>query len=366
MRVAAMQESTGIPATARALGGLHEACFGVPDLAQAAEYWSAFGFRPDVRGELDRRGAEALYGIPSAVSSLRLRHLDSDHGLVRLMRWQRPIGPGVGATGLRLHGGRWVAQFVRSTLEASNHAELARRAGASVLEASPSFIDLTSLNPGLYGGRAARPFRDRLMALRELTLIQPLWRQALLERFGYDSALLGRIDDTALLRASQVTNASFMIRSDDAQVFSFYERTLGLRCSSVQEITWDRAMASRKAFSLREGETHWCYTFDEPRSGGTMDTSRSGRLYLFRFPSSSALDDRLAESQPGHLGCTLFTWRVGDAAAMRALCEEDGCANVTPLTVDEFGVVAFSCTTPDGMTWTFQQASEDERGSLAA
>lgn len=349
-----------------ALGGLHEACFGVPDLDQAARYWSAFGFRAATRGALDQHAAEALYGVPCAVRSLRLRHLDSDHGLVRLMQWDRPLGAGVGAVGLRLHGGRWVAQFVRSTLEVANHADLARRAGECVLEASPSFVDLTSSNPALRGGRSARAFVDPLLALREFTLIQPLWRQALLERFGYDSAMLGRIDDTALLRASQITNASFMVRSDDTDIFTFYERTLGLQCSAVQEITWDKAMASREAFSLREGETHWCYTFDEPRSGQTADTRRSGRLYLFRFGCASHMEDGLAESRPGHLGCTLFTWRVADAAEFRGVCASEGCTEITPLTTDEFGAIAFSCVTPDGMTWTFQQATAAERESLSA
>lgn len=344
-----------------AAGGLHEVCYGVPDLDAAADYWAAYGFRRGAGGRLDERAALALYGVPSAVSSLRLEHLEADHGLVRLMQWERPLGQGIGAVPLRAHGSRWVAQFVRSALDVANHAAMARRQGAPLLDIPPGFIDLSSYNPQLYGGRAARPFHDTLAAVREYTLLQPLWRQALLERFHYDSPLFGRIDDGALLRASQIVNASFMIGSDDEQVFSFYSEVLGLRPLPVQEVSWEKSMASRTVFDLREGETHWCYTFEEPRSGDRNHERRSGRLYLFRFPSSSRLEDRIAASQPGHLGCTLFTWRAHDLTALRASCVTAGCRAITDVVADEFGVAAFSAVTPDGMTWTFRQAGDAER-----
>lgn len=349
-----------------AAGGVHEICYGVPNLDAAADYWAAYGYRRGAGGSLDEGAAHALYGVRSALRSLRLEHLDADHGLVRLMQWERPLGPGIGAVGLRAHGSRWSMQFVRSSLDVANHGALARRQGAPVADLPPSFIDLSSYNPQLFGNRAVRPFHDPLVAAREYTLLQPLWRQALLERFHYDSPLLGRIDDGALLRASQIVNASFVIASDDENVFSFYADVLGLRQLPVQEVTWEKSMASRAVFDLREGETHWCCTFDEPRSGERNDQRRSGRLYIFRFPVSSQLDDRLAVSQPGHLGCSLFTWRVHDLEALRAKCLAARCRAVTEPLVDEFGVRAFSCVTPDGMTWTFQQASDAERARFAA
>jgi len=355
-----------VPVLMPAAGGLHEVCYGVPDLDAAADYWAAYGFRQGAGGRLDERTALALYGVRSAVRSMRLEHLEADHGLVRLMQWEHPLGPGIGLTGLRAHGSRWVAQFVSSALDVANHGALARRRGAPLLDLAPSFIDLSAYSPQLFGDRPVRPFADTLVALREYTLLQPLWRQALLERFHYDSPLLGRIDPDALLRASQIVNASFMVASDDEAVFSFYESVLGLRQLAVQSVTWETAMASRAVFELREGEMHWCYTFEEPRSGPRNQERRSGRLYLFRFPSSSQLDDRMAVSQPGHLGCTLFTWRVHDLEALRARCLTAGCRAVTDVAADEFGVAAFSAVTPDGMTWTFQQADAVERGRFAS
>ena len=353
-------------ATPQALGGLHEACFGVPDLADAAEYWKAFGYTVIGRGRLGADAAEMLYGVPSALESLRLQHLDSDHGMVRLMCWEQPLGVGIGVAPLRAHGSRWVGQFVRSTLDVGNHASAARRAGAPLADTAASFIDLAAYNPQLYGGRKPQPFRDPLVGLREYTLIQPLWRQAFLERFHYEPKLLGRIDEQSLLRSSQVVNASMIVASDDQDVYAFYERVLGLKATSVQEIPYEQAMASRAVFDLREGETHWCYVFEDPRSGASADSRRAGRLYLFRFPTSSALTDRLAVSQPGHLGCTLFSWRVRELKTFRNDCIDGGCTQVGELVADEFGTPSLSCIAPDGMTWVFQQAGPDEVLSLTS
>ncbi len=349
-----------------AAGGVHEVCYGVPDIDAAVDYWAAYGYRPGAGGSLGESEAHALYGVRSALRSLRLSHLNADHGFVRLMQWERPLGPGIGEAGLRAHGSRWVMQFVRSSLDVANHAALARRQGARVVDLPPAFIDLTSYNPQLFGDRVARPFRDTLVAAREYTLLQPLWRQALLERFHYDSPNLGRIDDGALLRASQIVNASFMVASDDDGIFSFYAEALGLKLVAMQEVTWEQSMASRAVFELQAGETHWCYTFEEPRSGARHDERRSGRLYLFRFRSSSRLNDRLAVSQPGHLGCSLFTWRVHDLEALRARCIAMRCTSISDPLVDEFGVSAFGCVAPDGMSWVFQQATDAERTGLAA
>lgn len=351
----------------QAIGGLHEVCYGVPDLESAISYWQAFGYQAVAHGRLDADRASVLYGVRSAVESVRLRHLDADHGHVRLMRWESPSGTGVGLVPLRGHGNRWVAQFARSCLDISNHVAAAKRKGAPMVDLAPSFIDLSAYNPQLYGDHAPQPFHDRLVAVREYTLLQPLWRQAFLERFHYDSPLMGRIDDGALLRTSQIVNASFIVSSDDATVFDFYEDVLGLKSVAVQEVPWDQAMASRGVFDLREGEMHWCHTLEEPRSGQAADTRRSGRLYLFRFPKSAALPDRLPMSQPGHLGCTLYTWRVRDLAELRKDCARHGNTVVGSQPVsDEFGVEALPCITPDGMTWTFQQATSDEVQELSA
>ena len=90
------------------IGGLLEVCVGVPDLVTAIADFEAYGCRVGTIGELDARAARALYGVDSALRSVRLAHLDTDHGHVRLMQWERPVNEGLGiGNNLRCVGSRW-------------------------------------------------------------------------------------------------------------------------------------------------------------------------------------------------------------------------------------------------------------------
>jgi uncharacterized glyoxalase superfamily protein PhnB len=344
----------------RAIGGLHEVCIGVPSFEAPLSYWRAYGFTEGPRGQLSAQQAKLLYGVNSALSSMRLHHQDADHGLIRLMLWDQRLNDGVSIAPFRGQGSRWSGQFVRDILQVANHAAVARRQGYPVHDVPPSFIDLSSYNPAMFGGKPARPFADKIVAVREYTVIQPLARQALLERFGYDSKLLGKIDETALLPASQIVHGGMMFTADSDAATDFYDKVLGLKRVMVQETTWDKAMASRAAFDLIEGETHWSYTFEEPRSGPDNDTRRSGRLLMFRFKSDSRLADRRARSSPGALGYCLFTWRVRDVVEMRNACAANGCTAISEIRADEFGTRSFTCTTPDSFVWMFEQADPPE------
>ena len=75
------------------VGGLYEICVGVPDLAASIAYYERFGCHAGRFGTLDASAARALYGVDSALRSVRLQHQDADHGLVRLMHWERPVNP---------------------------------------------------------------------------------------------------------------------------------------------------------------------------------------------------------------------------------------------------------------------------------
>ncbi len=76
--------------------GIYEVCIGVAEPISAIQYWQQFGYRIGNTGELNAAEAYKLYGVNSALRSIRLYHQNSDHGLIRLMIWQNPINPGLG------------------------------------------------------------------------------------------------------------------------------------------------------------------------------------------------------------------------------------------------------------------------------
>lgn len=347
--------ATTVAAAGRAscVGGLYEVCIGVPDLAAAIAQYEAFGCRAGRFGALDAGAARALYGVDSGLRSVRLQHLDSDHGLVRLMQWDRPLNEGLGLDDdLRCVGSRWAVRLTSNVLNVANHAQRAREMGEPVRVIDPILAMIGEVT----GEQAARPFLDPVVGVREMVVIRPSYRQVFFERFGYESPLYGRINPHCLLQTSQHTHAGMMFRSDDHQLLRFYDETLGLKRWFDAERPYAQATGSRRIFGLEDGETHWMVDFDDPRSGQSLAERRSGKLKIVRFATSSRLADKQERSRPGCLGNSLYTWRVNDVEGMWKRVQAGGATEVTDVLPDEFGTRAFSFVAPDGYAWTLLQA----------
>jgi catechol 2,3-dioxygenase-like lactoylglutathione lyase family enzyme len=334
------------------VGGLYEICIGVSDLAESIAYFERFGCRAGRFGTLDAAAARALYGVDSALRSVRLLHQDADHGLVRLMQWERPVNDGLGLdSDLRCRGSRWGVRLTSSVLDIANHAVTARDLGEPVRVIEPILAVIGEVS----GTRAPRPFAEPILGVREMVLIQPLYRQVFFERFGYDSPLYGCICQHSMFRSSQHTHAGLMIQSDDHQLLRFYDEVLGLKRWFDGERPWAQATGSRRLFGLEEGETHWMVDFDDPRSGHSLEERRSGKLKVVRFGSTSRLADKRERSRPGCLGNSLYTWRASDIEGLWRLVHSGGATQVTDVLPDEFGTRAFSFVAPDGCSWTLLQ-----------
>jgi hypothetical protein len=214
-------------------------------------------------------------------------------------------------------------RLTASVLNIANHAVTARAQGQPIRVIEP----ILAVIGELLGERAPRPFADPVVGVREMVLIQPLYRQVFFERFGYESPHYGCICPQSMFRTSQHTHAGIMIANDDHQVLRFYDEVLGLKRWFDAERPYTQATGSRRIFGLEEGETHWMVDFDDPRSGHSLEERRSGKLKVVRFAKSSRLADKLDRSRPGCLGCSLYTWRVNDVEGIwkRVQASDDTC-----------------------------------------
>jgi catechol 2,3-dioxygenase-like lactoylglutathione lyase family enzyme len=335
------------------VGGLHEACVGVPDLATAIAYYERFGCRVGAIGELDAAAAKALYGHHSALRSVRLAHQDSDHGLVRLMQWDSPRNAGLGvAPNLRCIGSRWGVRLTLSIMGIANHAQRAAELGQPIHVIEPIMAVIGEVS----GERAAQPFIDEFVGVREMVVLQPHYRQVFFERFGYESPLYGKVNPHCTFQASQHTHFGMMIATDDHQVLRFYDEVLGLCRWFDAERPYGQATGSRQIFGLERDETHWMVDFDDPRSGQSLAERRSGKLKVVRFGSASRIDDRSEHSRPGSLGYSHYTWRCHGIDALWKRVASAGATQVTDVLADEFGTRAFSFHAPDGYSWTLISA----------
>ena len=114
------------------IGGVYEVCIGTREPDSTIKYWEQFGFHVGVQGELPAEKAETLYGVRSQLVAIRLHHQDSDHGLIRLMVWDKPTNEGLGLCKMRTLGNCWGAMMTDDVLAIANHAELAKASGQAI------------------------------------------------------------------------------------------------------------------------------------------------------------------------------------------------------------------------------------------
>ena len=341
------------PKSPASVGGLYEACVGVPDLIEAIAFFEAFGCRVGRTATLSAALASRLYGHKSALRSVRLAHQQADHGLVRLMQWDSPRNAGLGmADNLRCIGSRWGVRVTSSALNIVNHAQRARERGMAVTMIEPQLAVIGEVS----GRHASLPLREAIVGVREMVLMTPLARQVIFERFGYSSPLYGQIDPHSLLQTSQHTHFGLMIANDDAQVLDFYETVLGLKRMLDEHTPYENTSGSRLIFGLEPGEGFHMVDFDDPRSGAALAERRSGKLKCVRFARDANIANLQERSRAGSLGYSLYSWRVQDIEAMWKRVAAAGATAVSDVCEDEFGERAFSFNAPDGYQWLLLQA----------
>lgn len=328
--------------------GIYEVCIGVREPIAAIQYWQQFGYRVDRIGELSAAAAQQLYGVNSALRSIRLAHQNADHGLIRLMVWQNPTNEGLGMGSMKLKGNRWATTLTADVLNILNHAEEATKAGLPLKYTHPHWEIIYNKE------RKSRPFIDPAVGVREMLLLQPLTRQVLFQRFAYHLPGYGQIDETAALKTSQFTHMGLVIQDDSKETLRFYEDVLGLlRVRDDVETSYESSLAGREFFELQPGEKFLVTAFDDPRSSKTdILAARSGRLYIIRFPDALVLQSQFERSQPGCLGMCLYTYRVGELAVYGDRLRASQARAITDPVRNEFAETSISFVAPDGYFWT--------------
>ena len=231
-----------------AIEGIYEVCIGVEDAIPQIQYWEQFGYRIGRIGKLAQASANRLYGVDSAVQSIRMFHQDADHGLVRLMVWDSPVNQGLQMDSMKVKGNRWATSLTEDILNILNHAEGAEATGYPI-RYTPSSWEVIYQQEG-----KAAPFVDPTVGVREMLLLQPLTRQVFFERFNYTMPNYGKINPSSLLRASQITHMGAIVQDDSKEILRFYDQVLGLlRVRDDAVTTYDSSQAARQFFRPSTG-----------------------------------------------------------------------------------------------------------------
>lgn len=335
------------------IGGIYDIGVGVSDLDRALEFWGACGYRRGPDGHLDAAQAQALYGVNSALTSIRLLHQDATAGLIRLMHWDHPTGPGLNMAPLRTHGCRWSVHRTDNIANAYVHGEILRRQGEPIYLVEPHYnFDL--------GKKAAdkQPFKETLAASGDVLLFLPEAQLVAMTRMNYAVPKYGTINEEAPLRLSEGCHMAIVRQGEDLSIYDFYEEVIGFKRYHEVHISYEPGYMPSDMFDLSPEETFSEVDFDDPDAGDDPAEHLPGRLRCFNLRSDKPADDRMALAQPGNLGHSLYTVRVGDLSAMHQKVKESLASDVTGILADEFGTDAFSFVAPDGFTWTVMAYAE--------
>ena len=329
------------------IGGIYDIGVGITDLEAALTFWASCGYRAGPEGQLDAAQAKVLYGVDSALTSVRLLHQKATAGLIRLMQWERPTGPGLNMAPLRTHGCRWSVHRTDNIANAYVHGEILRRQGKPIYLVGPHYnFDLAKKAVD------KEPFKEPIAASGDVLLFTPEAQLVAMTRMNFAVPKYGTINEDAPLRLSEGCHMALVRQDEDLSIYDFYEEVIGFKRYHEVHISYEPGYMPSDMFDLSPGETFSEVDFDDPEAGDDPAEHLPGRLRCFNLCSDQAADDRLALAQPGHLGHSLYTVRVGDLATMHKKVSKSKADAVTEILPDEFGTDAFSFVAPDGFTWT--------------
>lgn len=339
--------SINVMAQETTIGGVYEVGIGATDEKPLIKYFERFGYRVGETGEFSASEAEKLYGVKSRLKSIRLLHQDSDHGLIRIMVWEKPTNDGLQMSRMNVLGNRWGAMLTADVYNLQNHAEEAIAQKLPVFMVEPQRAEIYKLD------KRPAPFLENYATVREMCLIQPLTRQILFQRFGYSLPLYGKINEDSFFKSSQITHFGMVVYRNRENL-DFYDKVLGLlKVKENADFDSDyNNPSSRAVFSLEKYQKYGATDFDDPRSSTNPAQARSGRLKIIWFSEDSRLENKFDYAKPGSLGYSLYTYRVKGIENYREKIKASKATKITEITKNEFGEKSFSFVAPDGYFWT--------------
>ena len=321
------------------ISGVYEVMVGVANAASAIEYFAQFGFAVVNSAEVPARRASEIYGVDSALRSFRLQNGEVDaHGLLRILEWTTPLGPGVGFAPPETVGTRMA---VMRTLDifrlADVFTDLRDGAGEPWLLAGPVYDDLYNATDG------TPSIVNRRVGVREMAVYGSWFNHVFFQRYGYTIPGYGVVGDHSPLRTSEFTHHDFVVAGDLGEVTDYYETVFGFVPENDPVIDGAWQVGPRVVFRMAPGRSHWYRGFVSPNDV-------SGKLKFFSLEGLHTADDRSARQRPGELGITLhsvWTPRLDEVyrLALGAGLRPGGVRR------NEFDERSFVLCGPDGASW---------------
>jgi|GEM_PF-303713 len=344
-------ESAPITPPDTGISGVYEVMVGVdqfaPDLgkpgslgyaneASIVRHFELFGFKESARASVSAAKAKQIYGVDSALTSIRMQNggIDS-HGLLRVLVWAKPLGPGVGYAPPETVGQRLSVIMTADIIRVDDVFQDARAAAQAWLPTYPVFADLFNLTSGV------PDLLNRRVGVRESGVYGEWFNHVFFQRYGYTIPGYGTINTQSPLQGSEFTHHDFIINSDINASTNYYRDVLGFKAENAGVVDGDWLEGPKKIFGMADGSSHYYRGFVSPNNV-------CGKLKFF-----APRDVRTARAQHqrvGELGITLHSLYTDKIQALHSSAKLAG-LKPNALENNEFGELSFVFTGPDSATW---------------
>ena len=280
------------------IGGVYERMIGARDAAPVIEYFAQFGFRVVQRAEWSAERAQARYGVNSALRSIRMQNGDVDsHGLLRVLEWERPLGPGVGYAPPLTVGQRLAVMRTGDIVRLADVFKALRANEQPWLVTEPVYDDIYQLTEGEIG------IANRPAGVREMAVYGEWFNHVFFQRYGYTIPGYGAIGTHAPLKSSEFTHHDFVVSGDLSELTAHYETVLGMRAEGDAEMNGDWQAPPRAVFMREPGVSYQYRGFVSPNN-------ICGKLKFISPPDDGNIRERSSRQRIGALGITLHSlWR---------------------------------------------------------
>ncbi|MEM0994044.1 MAG: hypothetical protein AAGI49_13480 [Bacteroidota bacterium] len=327
-------QATQLPDTQ--ISGVYEVMLGVVEETYAIKYFKEFGFRVIDRVEFTAKEAEALYGVPSALKSIRMQNGDIDsHGLLRVLVWEQPLGSGVGYTTPETIGQRMAVMRTKDIFRLVDVYKAARAGKEKWLITEPVADDLFGLD-----GKE-KDFFSRPVIVRENAVYGEFFNHIFFQRYGYHIPGYGTIGAHSTLKTSEFTHHDFIVKGDINEL-NYLQTALGIQSEEPPVLDGDWMEGPRRVFQMNPGDNHWYWGFVSPNN-------ICGKLKF--FVPIGLKTDRSKNQRVGELGITLHSFYTPKLDFVYELVQKDNKLVSTSIQNNEFGERCFVFKGPLGCSW---------------
>jgi catechol 2,3-dioxygenase-like lactoylglutathione lyase family enzyme len=348
---AAAADSAPISPPDTGISGVYEVMVGVdqfaPDLgkpdsqgyaneAAIVQHFELFGFKESARASVSAAKAKQIYGVDSALTSIRMQNggIDS-HGLLRVLVWAKPLGPGVGYAPPETVGQRLAVMMTADVIRVDDVFQDARAAAQAWLPIYPVFADLFKLT------RGTPDLLNRRAGVRESGVYGEWFNHVFFQRYGYSIPGYGTVNTQSPLQGSEFTHHDFIISSDIRESTDYYRDVLGFKAENAGVVDGDWLEGPKKVFGMADGGSHYYRGFVSPNN-------ICGKLKF--FAPRDVRTSRAQHQRMGELGITLHSLYTDKLDALYASVKRAG-LKPSALQNNEFGERSFVFTGPDGASW---------------